>query len=309
MKNIKYIILIFISFAMISSCDLFKEDETFVENAKTKNVVTFDRINSNLTGLADGSEYLFEVPIKVVGPTVADLTNDITVTFTAKESSTAVNESMYRIETPTVTLTKSNNYFGVFKITLVTEGNTPPMDGTPEFDAYVAPVLNLSIDASGDENVIGSGKGASMTLNFTPPNPYAGLYDVEMRYFHPTAGGSHPSVTGFDPDDPYGGVRNYQKTLTAVTGRKCETTFAVWDHLCWITCNADNSIAYTVADTWSLAVSLGNPFDATQVSHFDPATRKIYLYYNYSGGSSHPVTGSPHRIFWEVFTPTFPAGK
>ncbi len=304
MKKLKYIIIFILSVGMLNSCDLFDKETALDLNAEGLNVVTFERVNSNLTGLADGTEYTFTMPIKVVGPTVMDLTSDLTVTISANENSTAVDGDMYRIETPTITLTESNNYLGTIEITLVTVGNTPPMDGTPEFDAYVAPVLYVDIIVTGDAMVSGSGKGGSMTLNFTPPNPYAGLYDVEMRYFHPTAGGSHPSFADFNPDDPYGGIRYYQKELVAVTGRKCETGFAVWGttDICWITCNADNSVTFIVDDTWSYDVALGNPFDASQLSHYDPADGMIYLYYHYVG------TGGA-RIFWEVFTPTFPIGK
>ena len=90
---------------------------------------------------------------------------------------------------------------------------------------------------------------------------------------------------------------DYDKTLSPVTGRKCETLFGIWDtDYCWITVNSDNSIKFEVADTWAYDVKLGDPFDATKISHFDPATGIIYFYYNYFG------TGGP-RIFWEIFTP------
>jgi len=86
----------------------------------------------------------------------------------------------------------------------------------------------------------------------------------------------------------------------AITGRKCETGFAVWPDtdLCWITVKADNSIEFEVADTWPYTVLMGDPNDPSKVSHFDPATGKIYLYYYYAG------TGG-NRIFWETFTPLF----
>ena len=85
----------------------------------------------------------------------------------------------------------------------------------------------------------------------------------------------------------------------AVTGRKCETWFAVWDtDKCWITVNSDNSVDYEVWEDWGIPVKNGDPNNAANVSHFDPATGKIYLYYYYAG------TGG-NRIFWEILTPMF----
>ena len=89
-----------------------------------------------------------------------------------------------------------------------------------------------------------------------------------------------------------------EKELISVTSKKCETTFAVWGDLAWITVEDDGSIIYEVADTWGPDVTLGDPFDPTHVTYFDPATRMMYLYYTYSG-----VGGN--RVFWETFDPKF----
>ena len=299
MRKLKYLFIVVFSVTMMTSC--WDDVPSYDLNDDGMNVVTFERVKSNLTAEANGNEYDFEARIKVVGPTVMDLTSDVTVTFATAAGTTAEEGVHYRINNPSITLKADNNYLGVLSITLITAGNSPPLDGTPEYDDYVAPVLFLEINATGDSKVEGSGKIGQMTLNFTAPNPYKGVYDTEMRYFHPTAGGSHPSEgAAFDPNNPYGGIRTGQKELIAVTGRKCETGFAVWGDtdLCWITVNPDNSIDFEVADTWPYDVKLGNPFDASQESHFDPATKKIYLYYHYTGSGGD-------RIFWEVFTPTF----
>ena len=287
-----------LSMTLLNSC--FEEEAGYELNDDGPNLVAFIRPVDNLGAVADGEEYSFQVRIRVVGPTVMDLTSDISVNLVENEASTAHSGVHYRINDLPIVLTKQNNYLGFMSITLITEGNAPPMEGTPEFDAWVAPVLELDIEASGDPSIAGSGKGGTFTLNFRAPNPYAGLYMTEMRYFHPTAGGSHPSFPDFDPDDPYGGIREQEKELIAVTGRKCETGFAVWwdTDVCWITINPDNSINFEVADTWGYDVSLGDSFDASKVSHFDPDTRMIYLYYHYTGDGGD-------RIFWEVFTPEF----
>lgn len=299
MKKLSYIFLLIFGVALLSSC----EDESVTKGIEgSKNLAKFESYKINMGGLADGSEYDREVFIKVTGPSMENLTSDITVTIAANSMSTAEEGQHYRIANKTLTLSKSNNYLAIIDVVLVTEGNTPPMDGTPEFEDYVAPVLYLEIvSADGDASVIPTGKMSAITLNYRPPNPYAGLYDTEMRYFHPTAGGSHPSMgADFDPNDPYGGIRVDQKDLIAVTGRMCETGFAVWGDtdICWITINADNSINFVVDDTWPYDVKLGNPFDSSQVPHYDPDNSIIYLYYHYTGAGGD-------RIFWETFTATF----
>lgn len=302
MKNIKYILFLLLATVVLNSCEEVKNDINDVANGE--NIAAFESYRVDLVALANGDEYDKTLQVKITGPSVANLTDDITITVTAASSSTAVEGDHYRFGASgnTITLSKSNNYLGLIDVIMMTEGNTPPMDGTPEFEDYVAPFIDLDITAAtGNSGVIPTGKTSRVTLNFTPPNPYAGEYNVEMRYFHPTAGGSHPSEgAGFDPDNPYGGIRNYVKELEAVTGRKCKTGFAVWGDtdICWITVNVDNSITYEVDDTWPYDVKLGNPFDPSQVPHFDPATGIIYMYYHYTG------TGGD-RIFWEIFTPNF----
>jgi len=120
-------------------------------------------------------------------------------------------------------------------------------------------------------------------------NFFAGSYAVELWYFHPTAGGTYPT-------DPYGGIRALSKDLIAVSATTCKTAFAVWGtagETMYITINADNSVSFTV-ENWGYDVSIGDPNDATKISHYDPATGTIYVYYKYMGSGGF-------RIFWEFF--------
>jgi len=293
MKTLKYILIFMLSMGFFNSC--LVEDTTDLDlNGQGPSLVTFDGTGLvNLTVLANGSEYDKTIRMLVVGPTKFGLTGDLSVTVEPAANSTAVEGKHYTIE-KTIVLKASDNYLGYLNITLLTEGNTPPMDGTPEAETYKAPILYIKIaSVTGADGVVGSGKNAQVNLNFTPPNPYAGDYDVELKYFHPTAGGSYP-------DEPYGGLRVSEKTLSAITGRKCQTGFAIWPDtdLCWITVNADNSINFEVDVTWPYDVKMGDPKNSANVSHYDPETGIIYLYYYYAG------TGGD-RIFWEVFTPKF----
>lgn len=290
MKALKYTIIFLLSMNLFSSC-LVSDETSFDDNDTGNNVVTTTRNSINLTAIANGDEYRMEIPINITGPTVTDLTDDVTVQISSLSTSTALANTHYKIENPTITLKKSNNYRDNIIVTLLTDGNAPPKENTPEYEAYSSPFINLQITASGVTNVVGTGKGIKVTINFIAPNPYAGLYNAHLIYRHP--------AYGTYPDNIYVDEVN-EKVLAPITGRQCETWFGTWDtDICWITVNADNSITYVVDDTWEFAVALGDPFDSSKVSHFDPETGIIYLYYHYYGTDGRP------RIFWEVFTPNF----
>lgn len=291
MKKIKYFLFLILSMSLLTSCF---DDNTGLElNDKGPNVVTFDRIVDNLTGVAEtgGAEYTFMKKIRVVGPTVSELTSDIIVDVEEADGTTA-DGTMYHINNLPLTLTAHDNYLGLISITLTTLGNEPPAEGTPEYDAYVAPQLNLQLVATGDANVVASGKIGKFTLNFTPRNPWAGDYATHVIYRHPSAG-TYPDNISSEGD--------YDKPLTGITANKSEVGygFAVWEgDLSWITVNKDNTINYLVADTWPYDVKMGDPNRPDLISHYDPADGKLYLYYHYTGAGGD-------RIFWEVFTPKF----
>jgi hypothetical protein len=289
MRNFKYILMFFLSMALLNSC--FEDTTDLDMNGQGPNTVTFERVNANLTCTANGSEYDFQSKIKVVGPTLTDLSSDLSVTLSANEAkSTAIEGVHYRLDKE-IALSADNNYLGLMDIVLTSEGNSPPAEGTPEFEEYEAPLLYLDIAVEGDSKVVGSGKGGVFTLNFTAPNPYAGDYVSHVIYRHPSAGEYPDNISSED---------DYDKTLSPITGRKCETGFAVWPttDICWITVNLDNSINFEVWDGWADEVKLGDPNDPSKVSYFDPETGVIYLYYNYCRADGC-------RIFWETFTPQF----
>lgn len=297
MKTLKYILFFVLSLSLLNSC--LVEDTTDLDlNGQGPSLVTFDGTGLvNLTVLANGSEYDRTIKVLLVGPTKFDVTGDLTVTVEATNESTAIEGVHYTLE-KTVVLKESNNYLGYVNIKLLTQGNTPPMEGTPEYETYKAPVLYLKVaSVTGAEGVVNSGKLATVNLNFTPPNPYAGSYTSKLWYWHPSAGGSYPPS---DSGEPYGGIREEVKELTAITGRKCQFGFAVWadTDLCWVTVNPDNSLTYEVDVTWPYDVKMGDPTNASKVSHYDPETGVIYLYYYYTGSGGD-------RIFWEILTPNF----
>src|SRR5512133_2931342 len=184
MKTLKYLFLVTLLVGFAGAC-LVDDEETYKENATGYNLVTFDKQSINLGALANGDEYDRNVRVKLVGPMAKELTGDVTFTVEADPASTAVANVHYRIDNPTLTLTAANNYLANLVVTMLTEGNQPPEDGTPEMENYVAPVLKLKVaSATGDSRVTNSGKITNATLNFVRPNPYVGNYIAHMIYRH-----------------------------------------------------------------------------------------------------------------------------
>jgi hypothetical protein len=119
-------------------------------------------------------------------------------------------------------------------------------------------------------------------------NFFAGSYDKEVKYFHPTAGGTYPTT-------PYSTAKS-AISLVAKNAYECDDWFGVW---------SDNKLTIHINPAANYAVTLtfvrpdgavGDPYNAANVSSYDPATGVIKLYYFYMGASGP-------RIFWATYTP------
>jgi hypothetical protein len=127
----------------------------------------------------------------------------------------------------------------------------------------------------------------SQTTTIGVANFFAGTYEVDMKYFHPTAGGSYP-------DDPYSAYTE-EIDMVAISANECQVWFGVWeDTKITIKINADNSISLTFIDRSD--AGQGDPNDATKISQYHPDTGVIEIYYFYPGSGGN-------RIFWAVYTP------
>jgi len=119
-------------------------------------------------------------------------------------------------------------------------------------------------------------------------NFFAGYYMSHLTYFHPTLGGTYPTEPYYDD--------YLLKELFTLSNDYCTTYFALWtDAAMDIQINADNSISFGISN-FNYIVNEGDPYDLTKVSHYDPATHTIYLYYNYAASGGY-------RVFWETLTP------
>lgn len=126
----------------------------------------------------------------------------------------------------------------------------------------------------------------SRTTKVSVANFFAGTYNVELLYFHPTAGGTYPT-------EAYGGVRKMKKDLIPSSPFECYTWFGVWtDNVTNINIDASNKVTIT----FNRAAFSGDPNDASKVNSYDPKTGIIQIYYFYPGAGGN-------RIFWEKFVP------
>lgn len=153
---------------LLSSC--FEDTFDLSQNAAGNNVAGFANASEILAGVADNvSEYTFDLKVKLTGPTVMDLTSDVTVTFGASDASTAIEGTHFRLDNPTITLSAANNYLGYLTVTMLTVGIEAPLDESPML------VLEAT-QATGAENVVPSGKTVSCTMNYACFSNLSGNY-------------------------------------------------------------------------------------------------------------------------------------
>jgi len=172
MRKIKYILLIVFTFGMLGSC--VDQETSYDANMDSPNVAGFSDIRLAFTKVADGTEQTFKVKVRLTGPTVMDLKEDVTLTFGADASSTAVEGTHFKITNPTVTLTAANNYLGFVEFTMLTAGIETPI--------AKAPVLVLKVtDAKGSDKVLNNGKTLAITLNYACFSNLAGTYSVVLK--------------------------------------------------------------------------------------------------------------------------------
>ena len=154
-------------------------DDTTLEDqiGATPNLVGFVNANSNLSAVADGEEYIFELPVHVYGPNLeaASAEGSYTATISVDESSTAVAGTHFRLDETTVDITSSGNFLANFPITLLTDGIATPLASNPTL------VLNVS-SASGPGNTIASGSQLILTLLYLCPSDLSGDYSVYQEY-------------------------------------------------------------------------------------------------------------------------------
>ncbi|MRR22401.1 hypothetical protein EG830_05405 [bacterium] len=172
MKTLKYILILVLSLGAFNSC-LVDDTTRYDLNDDGPNLAGFTDARTSFSFISDGNEYEFTVKMKLIGPTSMDVTEDIVVTIAEDASSTAIKGTHFRLDQPTITLKKSDNYLGLMPITILTEGITAPLEE--------APVLVLKVvSATGAENVLNNGKKLEITLNYGCFSNLAGTYNAHL---------------------------------------------------------------------------------------------------------------------------------
>ena len=167
----KKIILILTGVALLGFYSCIDND-TFGDDVRaTPNVVGFVDASTNLSGIADGSEYTFEVTTTLKGATSRSTTGTFTGTLTVDPSSTAIEGTHFRLDESTIEVSSDKNYLNKVSITMLSSGIVAPLD--------MNPVLKLNV-----ENASGPGKlsGGSITINllYLCPSTLAGTYETTI---------------------------------------------------------------------------------------------------------------------------------
>lgn len=182
MFKLKYTFMTLLGLLMLASCS--DEGSNLVSDIEGgNNIASFSESSLNFAQVADGtSEYEVKVPMQIEGPSVPDLTGDITVTVEPDfngidEDERAVEGTHFRIDSNEITLKASDNYYESYAdsliVTMLTEGLTAPLDESPK--------LNLKVtEVSGASNVVSSAKPIEVTLNYACPSNLQGAYDVRF---------------------------------------------------------------------------------------------------------------------------------
>lgn len=232
------------------------EDSDLDLNDQGYNVAGFENTTTTLPAIADGEEYDFEIKVKLIGPTVTEVTNDITFDVVVTEGTTAVEGTHFRIDDPSVTLTKANDYLGTVTVTMLTEGIETPLE--------TLPVLRLgTANVSGDDNVVETGKPVRITLAYACPSFLAGTYDVVT-----TQDASGNSAT-WTEDIIETGIGEYLTTHVGLWG----VLNAEFGIIFTDVCDVITVPQHNLADTYSNQVYSHKP------GFVDPETGVITIYY------------------------------
>lgn len=263
MKTCKYIMLFILSLGLLNSC---VEDETNYDlNDDGYNLAGFTTNASTISGIADGTEYNFLLKVRVTGPTLKDLTSDITMTVAPDvAASTAIEGTHFRIDNPTVVLKKSDNYLGYVTLTMTTEGIVTPLAENP--------VLVLKVtSATGDPKIMNNGKPMSITMNFACYTELQGTYTLTINRVN--ASGVASTYTRTNEVISKIGVETYRTTYV---GHWMPADLAPGTPGFTFTnsCNKLDIPEQNLADHWA------NIVVATNLGSYDPITGDLYMEYS-----------------------------
>lgn len=178
MNKLKYILILLAGALLFASCS---DDNGFISNVeKGNNIASFTDNTQSVSNISDGEEYPVEVTMKLIGPSVNELSGDYTATIQPDwegipEDERAEEGTHFRIDNNQVMFEESNNYLAKFNFTMLTQGITAPLEKSPK--------LNLkATEITGGEGVTSTGKALGVTLNYACDSNLDQTYDVQTTY-------------------------------------------------------------------------------------------------------------------------------
>jgi hypothetical protein len=272
MKTLKYILIFIIGLGAFNSCIV--DDETNYDlNDKGVNLAGFELTSTTVSGIADGTEYTFDMRVKVKGPTVLGLTNDITLTVGVDPNSTAIEGTHFSIVNPTITLTASDNYLGLIHVKMLTQGIVTPLAKSPV-------LILTAASATGDPNVVNTGKTLTITMNFACFSEFQGDYNVTITS---STGAVVSRVETIDKI----GVEQYLTHSVGTWNPPLSDYGVIFENSCNI---------LTVPFMDLLANTYSNDVWGHKLGSRDPATGVITLYYTIAFAAGN-------REYTAVYTP------
>lgn len=274
MKNIKYILLIFMGLVLFNSCDVEEKDTELIPDAK--NLAVFEDSKISVTKIADGTVYPVAVKVKLTGPTTYNVSSDIQVNIEYDaDNSTAVEGTHFSIPAAKLVLVANNNHLGLFNFSMLTAGIATPLAESPVVAFKVT-------SATGDGTVINSGKQIKVTLNYACPSELQGNYTVVV-------------LRDGGPIAPYTNVS------IAKTGVGTYRTSEVGH---WPAAALGYTPGYTFTDVCgvlnipqqNLVDAYGNQVQSTEPGTVDEATGVLHMVYSISSSgwsSVYDVTYTP----------------
>ena len=166
-NRLPYMAAVLLMFS-VSSCEPVI-DEDLTDFGTGPNLVGFSAPSITLSAVTNGEEYTRSIPISIIGPTVGQLNDEVTVEVAVDEGSTATEGVHYVLPNNTITLTtaedNSDVYVGSLPITIITDGLQAPLDETP--------VLNLTItQINTDGELVINEKTENVAVNLAYACPF-----------------------------------------------------------------------------------------------------------------------------------------
>lgn len=152
--------------------------------AEGPNLVGFEAASKNVPMEVDGETHDVQIPIQLIGPTSAQITEPIQVKVSVVAEETTAQEGVhFSLESSTITLSPEDNYVGQLPISIITAGITPP-------ESYVLTLKVESLTTSADNIVINGKSGTTaLSIQYLCSTDLSGTYVMTNSVCDPQVSG------------------------------------------------------------------------------------------------------------------------